>query len=62
MKVGILASAPDGSDLEYLTTFLVNGTVAIDAGSLGFFAPPAEPANVEYVFVRHSHADRIYVV
>ena len=33
----MLPSAVVGHHLEFLTTFIVNGTVAIDAGALGFW-------------------------
>lgn len=44
---------------QYLTTFLVNDSVAIDAGSLGFFESPARQARVRHVFITHCHQDHI---
>lgn len=59
MKVRILPSSTDGSDQQFLTTFLLNGTVALDAGCLGFFGTPAEQARVQNLILTHSHADHV---
>jgi cAMP phosphodiesterase len=47
-----------GEEPQFLTTFLINGRVAIDAGSIGF-APLAVQQPVEHLFVSHSHIDHI---
>jgi ribonuclease BN (tRNA processing enzyme) len=60
MRARLLPSALGSSQpvgCQYLTTFLVNDTVAIDAGSLGFYLTPAEQARVRHVFISHSHLD-----
>lgn len=58
MKVRLLASsAQDPSRRLYVTTFLINKTIAIDAGCLGFHGTPQEQEAVRYVFLTHSHAD-----
>lgn len=58
MKVRLLASSPRYPSIRaYVTNFLINGTVAIDAGCLGFYATPQEQESVRYVFLTHSHAD-----
>lgn len=60
MKVRLLPSSTrDPARLHYLTTFVVNGEVAIDAGGLGNWATPAEQARVRDVFLTHSHADHV---
>lgn len=59
MKVRILPSATDGSDQQFLTTFLINGAVALDAGCLGFYATPQDQAKVSAVVLTHSHADHV---
>lgn len=58
MKVQLLPSATDGGQ-HYLTTFLVDGAIAIDAGSLGLYGEPTEQARVADVFLTHPHADHI---
>jgi len=58
MKVELLQSSPHApAQLHYLTAFLLDGTVAIDAGALGQMRTPAEQARVRDVFLTHSHAD-----
>lgn len=62
MKIALLPSmvgsnAAAGS--QYLTSFLINGRVAIDAGSLGLFGPPEQQTDIENIFLSHSHIDHI---
>ncbi len=62
MKVQLLPSSPSGVEdgvTQYMTSFLLNDTVAIDAGSLGFFLSPAEQAQVKHLFITHTHIDHI---
>jgi ribonuclease BN (tRNA processing enzyme) len=59
VRIRILPSTTGGGRLEYLTTFLVNDAVAIDAGSLGFWSSPARQARVGHVFLSHTHADHV---
>jgi cAMP phosphodiesterase len=44
---------------QFLTSFLVNDTLAIDAGSLGFFGHPTEQARIKHLLITHSHIDHI---
>jgi cAMP phosphodiesterase len=55
----MLPSAVAGHGQEFLTTFIVNGTVAIDAGALGFWADLDGQQRVGDVFISHSHADHV---
>lgn len=61
MKVELLPSAlgSAGSRHQYLTSFLVNDVVAIDAGAVGFFDDLARQRRVRHVFITHSHLDHI---
>ncbi|MHC4846334.1 MAG: MBL fold metallo-hydrolase [Planctomycetota bacterium] len=60
MKVRIVASAPDGpEDKQYLTTFVIDDTIAIDAGCLGLYGEPQDQARVTDVFLTHTHADHV---
>ena len=60
MRVRLLPSAPGRDEgAQFLTTFLVDDAVAIDAGALGLFGHPREQAAVKHVFLTHSHADHI---
>lgn len=58
MKVRLLPSstAPD-PQRQLLTTFLVDDSVAIDAGSLAFALTAEEMRRVRHVLVSHAHAD-----
>ncbi|HTK75229.1 MAG TPA: 3',5'-cyclic-nucleotide phosphodiesterase [Gemmataceae bacterium] len=59
MKAMLLPSALAAAPYQYLTTFLVNGTVAIDAGSLGLYGSPEEQSRVRHVFLTHAHMDHV---
>jgi len=60
MRVRILGSSTDDSPRgQYLSTYLINDTVSIDAGCLGFHGLPRDQEEVRHVFLTHSHADHI---
>jgi len=60
MKVKLLGSSPeDTSRRQYVTSYLVNGSIAIDAGCLGFYGTPQQQEAVKHLFLTHSHADHI---
>ena len=60
MKVTLLGSSPeDTAKRQYVTSYLINGSVAIDAGCLGFHGTPQQQERVQYVFLTHSHADHV---
>src|SRR6516225_762835 len=62
VKITLLPSAlGDDVDrsLQYLTSFLIDDALAIDAGSLGFFRTPREQARIKHVLLSHSHMDHI---
>jgi len=42
---------------QYLISYLINDTVAIDAGSLGIHGTPQKQANVRHVLISHTHID-----
>lgn len=50
-----------GSDLpgQHLTSFLINGTILLDAGSVTSSLELAEQARIEHIFVTHAHLDHI---
>jgi ribonuclease BN (tRNA processing enzyme) len=62
VKITLLPSAL-GQDvdcsLQYLTSFLIEDALAIDAGSLGFFRAPREQARIKHVLLSHSHIDHL---
>lgn len=59
MKVTLLPSAPIEPARFYLTTYLVNDVLAVDAGCLGYYATWEEQARVRHVFLTHSHIDHV---
>ncbi len=60
MKVRVLASAPrSSSDHQYLTTFVVDDAVAIDAGCLGLHYASADGPQLRHVFITHAHIDHV---
>ena len=60
MRVRLLPSAPGRKEgAQFLSTFLVNDVVAIDAGSLGLYGHPRDQAGIRHVFLTHSHADHV---
>lgn len=44
---------------QFLSTYLVNDSVAVDAGCLGLHGTPADQAKVKHLFLTHSHLDHI---
>jgi cAMP phosphodiesterase len=61
VKIILLPSSvkPAEDQIQFLTSFLVNDTVAVDAGSLGFYGQPADQARVEHLLITHTHMDHI---
>src|SRR5262245_59686955 len=58
MKVFLIPStAGEVGPFQYLSSYLVNDTVAIDAGSLGFYRSAHDQARVRHVFLTHAHID-----
>ncbi len=44
---------------QYLSSYLVNQSVAIDAGSLGLWNSPDDQHRIRHVFLTHAHVDHI---
>lgn len=60
MKIKILPSALNSSDdIQYTTSYLIDETVAIDAGCLGLNGDPENQSKVSHVLLTHCHADHI---
>lgn len=58
MRIKLLpSSAGRESQLQCLTSFLIDDRVAIDGGSIGFALGPGEIGAVRHIIVTHSHAD-----
>ena len=50
-------SAGDTSGAQPLTTFIINETIALDAGSLGYALTAEEMAKVRNIILTHAHLD-----
>ena len=60
MKVRILGSAVRGAPaLQYVSSYLVNDAIAIDAGALGLNGTPVQQNRIRHVFLTHCHLDHI---
>lgn len=58
MKVRVLGASASGSGQRpYLTTFLVDDVLAVDAGSIGIAEDVATQRRVKHVVLSHAHAD-----
>lgn len=60
MRIRLLpSSAGRQSQLQCLTSFVIDERVAVDAGSIGFAFSPGEIGTVRHIIVTHSHSDHI---
>jgi ribonuclease BN (tRNA processing enzyme) len=58
VKVRILGSSMgDSSPRQYVSSYLINETIAVDAGCLGLHGTPQEQETIRHVFLTHSHLD-----
>jgi cAMP phosphodiesterase len=44
---------------QFLTSLLINDTLAVDAGCLGLYATAEEQAKIKHVLISHTHIDHI---
>lgn len=60
MKIHIVpSSVGESSRHQILATYLINDSVAIDAGVLGLLSPLEAQRRVRHVFLSHSHLDHL---
>jgi ribonuclease BN (tRNA processing enzyme) len=60
MKVRMLGSAVGASScLQYVSSYVVNDSIAIDAGALGLNGAPVQQAAIRHIFLTHCHLDHI---
>ncbi|MBM3970022.1 MAG: 3',5'-cyclic-nucleotide phosphodiesterase [Planctomycetes bacterium] len=60
MKVHIVpSSVGDSNRHQILATYVINDSVAIDAGVLGLLSPLDAQRRVRHVFLSHSHLDHV---
>lgn len=58
MRITIL-SPGEGVRSQYLTSFLVNDRIAIDAGCIGLHGDPPDQSRIGHIFLSHTHADHL---
>jgi ribonuclease BN (tRNA processing enzyme) len=51
------SSTNDAARRQYVSSYLINGSVAVDAGCVGLHGTPQEQGLVRHVFLTHAHAD-----
>ena len=62
MKITLVPSSVSergGNQHQYLTSYLINDVLAVDAGSLGLWQTAAEQARIKHVLISHTHIDHI---
>jgi ribonuclease BN (tRNA processing enzyme) len=62
VKVSLIASCVAGSTpnhFQYLSTTLINDTIALDAGCVGFHCSAQDQARVRHVLLTHTHMDHL---
>jgi ribonuclease BN (tRNA processing enzyme) len=59
MRIELLPSSVPVADGQFLTSYLVNDEVAIDAGSLGLLGDLRRQQRVRHVFLTHEHLDHV---
>ena len=62
MRIKLLPSAipsPDARGLQFLTSYLINDTFAIDAGSLGISLDLPAQRKIKHVLLSHAHIDHL---
>jgi ribonuclease BN (tRNA processing enzyme) len=60
MKVKLLGSSVENTaKRQYVSSYVINGNVGIDAGCLGFYGTPQQQECIKHLFLTHSHADHV---
>ena len=58
MKVVMLGSSIGSAErLQYVSTYVINDVVAVDAGCLGFYGHPQQQQRVRHILLTHAHSD-----
>jgi cAMP phosphodiesterase len=60
MEVRIIGSSPDSPRTrQHASSYLINGTIVIDAGAIGFWNSPQAQGAIQHLFLTHTHMDHI---
>ena len=58
MKIVILGSSVGGGvSRQYVSSYLVNDVIAVDAGCLAFYRSPQDQERIRHVLLTHAHSD-----
>jgi ribonuclease BN (tRNA processing enzyme) len=52
-------SPEDASQVQFLTSYLIGASLAIDAGCIGLYQTPQAQARIKHVLLTHTHMDHI---
>ena len=44
---------------QFLTSYVINDSIAVDAGCLGYYKSPQDQARIKHVLISHSHIDHL---
>src|ERR1700722_16747711 len=59
MQITIVPSSVSGEPTQLLTSYLINDSVCIDAGSIGLYGSIDRQARVKHIFLTHAHLDHV---
>lgn len=60
MHVRLLESSMGGDALsQNATSYIINDTLAVDAGALGFWGSSEDQSRIRHLLITHSHADHV---
>lgn len=59
MRIELLPSSIPVTDSQFLVSFVIDDTVAVDAGAIGFLADLDRQRAIRHVFITHEHLDHI---
>ncbi|MGE3819311.1 MAG: MBL fold metallo-hydrolase [Isosphaeraceae bacterium] len=60
MKVKLVGSSLDGDlSRQFLTSYVIDDRLAVDAGSVGFDGSPESQERIRHVLISHSHIDHV---
>lgn len=60
MRVFLVPTSTSGDRrLQYVSSYILNESVAIDAGCLGFWKTPDDQARITDLFLTHTHIDHV---
>lgn len=60
MKVKVVGSSVDGElSRQFLTSYVIDDTLAVDAGGIGFDGSPESQERIRHILISHAHIDHV---